>query len=773
MAISTPPKRLASDVSGVNLVADEIIGEVMSIREYDGGFAIIALADGRKVVGEFVEGEIVVGVSYRFFGQWRNHEKFGQQFAADSVVTADDAIQGRAGIVNYLYRSNVGLSRSDAERLFAEFGAATIRTVVESPQAVAALLKSDSKAEKACNALKKMKFWESTRIELFQLFAGRGVPKSAIQNCIDEWGKAAPKVIRHDPFRMLVAGIPGIGFKRADELYLSLGKPPHRLKRVTLAGWYGLRSSGTGNTWDNRQTINKAMLAAAPFNAKLYARAIELGIRARWIMERRVGNDFYYAEWANAQAEERVARHILRIMRHTPFWPTCGFSDKLSAHQREKIESIIHHPIAILAGAPGTGKTFVSCELLQAVRRVVRDSEIGICAPTGKAAVRITDVLQSKDLPFAGQTIHSMLGVIGDSGEHSRFRHDETRPLPYKLVLADEQSMSDVNLMAALLAAIPPGGNLLLVGDPYQLPPVGHGAPFRDMLYAGVPHAILEEIQRQAAKSAIVRGCHEIKNGKLPAVEKKVDLEAGDNLIFVEAKSNDDKIDAIRALLERIRARNEFDPIWDVQVLVARNKDTLVSRETLNPFLQRLLNSSAYDAACDPAGQLHQRYLIGDKVICLKNQSGIAVEARENKTDVTSWSPTGDSVRLANGDVGRVLAVDRKHVIVAFMAPERIVKLDIEKNKFDLDLAYACTVHKYQGSEVPVVILPLDEKAGMVSSRNWIYTAISRAKTVCFLIGSMSTIQQMIGRDITRDRRTFLVDVLRELKENELQEANG
>ncbi|HZZ79638.1 MAG TPA: AAA family ATPase [Gemmataceae bacterium] len=773
---------LKAPVAARDLDAVEITGVVCNVMTWrDSGFVVVTLKDGSRCVGDISDGdmEFSVGLSYRFFGKWVTHDHHGEQFRFDSHVLEPG--QGQAGVIAYLSRSGIGIAAAEAKRLWNSYGTEAIAKLRDDPAAVIAdgVLTDAAKVHTAAELLRKMAEDEPTRLALFELFASRGIPKAAVAACIKAWGAKAPAIIRRDPFAMLVRDIPGVGFRRADKMYLDLGGNPTRLKRQMLAAWHAMHTAGTGNTWEVEGLLHRAILqAVGTMEASLSDRAIALGIHAAWIKKRTDAAGHWYAEYGNAAAEERLAKHARRIQSHRSLWPTVTEADLADPHQRGKLAEIAAAPLAILAGTPGTGKTFTAAVLIRKLLAVRPGIRISVCAPTGKAAVRITDAMRRSGLNLTATTIHQLLEVDGNThGDDWRFQRNEHRKLDAQVVVLDEGSMGDTALIAALFAAIPFDGNVLIVGDPYQLSPVAHGAPLRDLITVGVPTALLTEIKRNSG--AIVAACAKIKDGDRFEVYNRVNEEAGQNLICIPTADTDSQLQTVVNMVGSLRSKG-IDPVWESQVLTATNDKSAISRKGLNTVLQNLLNPQREGLTADT---VNAQYRPGDKVICLKNARMTLWErftdAACERYHVGDFRKTTEDVYIANGDMGRVLAVDPNSAVVQFLMPDRIVKVVTGKKKkkdadggsddssdserADFDLAYAITVHKSQGSEWPVTFTMIDENAGQVASREWWYTAISRAGRIAFLIGKPAVLYRQASRVSLQKRKTFLVEIMKEL----------
>lgn len=518
----------------------------------------------------------------------------------------------------------------------------------------------------------------------------------------------------------------------------------------------------------------------------------------RWLSERK-----------KADAEDFIAEHIAKAGLEKPIWPVvpAALPDMPgpSVHQAAEIALATRGVICALLGSPGTGKTYVAAAIVQAILRNFSKFDVAVCAPTGKAAVRCTQSMNSYGIGNKASTIHGLLGVAsgGEDGGWS-FEHDEHNPLPFKFIIVDEASMLSVPLMRALLAARAKGTHILFVGDPNQLPPIEHGAPLRDFIAAELPHGKLTEIRRNAG--TIVRACAAIRDNR-PAIEMDPEikleqacpmckgigcLDPGDcptckgtgkdpdfapqNLKLVTASKALAPAEIEKVIIEL--KEKGIDPIWACQVIVAVNKRSPLARTTLNARLQTLLNPGG-------TGVIGSPFKTGDKVICLKNSFF--------KPD-DPYAPAETKTAVANGEFGRVYKVEPTKTCVEFFNPPRKVivsrfktnpkakeNADDEKTEeagtgCDLDLGYACTGHKMQGSDADYVIVGLDEYPGAtgphgICKREWIFTAISRARIACYLVGLRGTLRTQQSETSLDKRKTFLKELIIQYRASYSQKA--
>jgi exodeoxyribonuclease V alpha subunit len=407
---------------------------------------------------------------------------------------------------------------------------------------------------------------------------------------------------------------------------------------------------------------------------------------------------------------------------------------------------------------------------------------VAVCAPTGKAAVRATESLRARGLDIRATTIHSLLeiGRNGHDGDGWGFIRKRDNPLDVLFIIVDEASMIDTNLMADLLDAIPGRACLLLVGDPYQLPPVGHGAPLRDLLAAGIPQGELTEVRRNSG--AIVRGCADIKAGLPVTFVDAVNLQAEDkaNLRLIECGQTETP-GILDDVLEQVPSFG-FDAAWETQIITALNDKSDLSRRKLNDRLGKLLNPDGRPVKGNP-------FRVGDKIICLRNTKlktcfPVGKFGDPSMTEDAGYYQAGGMAGMppeqyvANGEIGRVVAVSEKHTVSRFGgADSHLVQVPVGKVRKqdddagsgeegekaggvcgDFDLAWAITVHRSQGSEWPCVICLIDDAGSAIADRNFWYTAISRARTLGIIIGPRGVFDRQVKRQQLVCRRIFLVD---------------
>ncbi|MBF0474552.1 MAG: AAA family ATPase [Deltaproteobacteria bacterium] len=415
----------------------------------------------------------------------------------------------------------------------------------------------------------------------------------------------------------------------------------------------------------------------------------------------------------------------------------------LTDKQQAAVDMVKASPISILTGGPGTGKT-TACKAILAWAAEKRLA-VSCCAPSGKAAKRMTEATGHQ-----ASTIHSLLGAQMFNG-HFTYSYDEYHELECDLLIVDETSMVSNDLMADLLRAVNLNTRVLLVGDQDQLPSVGAGAVLRDLLtYDQIPHVELDLPQRNTGD--IVAACHRIKRGRSYSFSDSIDLENGKNLLHFEIDDPEEILNAIVTIVaDRLPLRG-FDPVWDVQVISPTNEKGRLSCMDINLALQQRLNPNAQKITQEDK----YSFFLNDKVIQTKNKRTDVSVMVQMPWDEAPYRETRPGY-IVNGDIGRVVEAnpEEKQLIINFFTPDRRVKIPSAAQN-ELLLSYCLTCHRMQGSEAPVVIIPVHKSNSFLMDRSWIYTAISRAQTICITIGQFSVIETAIDKKTANQRITRL-----------------
>lgn len=732
----------------------------------------VQLADRKTVTvrGYAADGVLVSGLSFRFYGHWTNHHKYGKQFAFSSCVQDEPADEET--VIAYLMTCRVpergSITRRVATALWERHGLQAIDKLIHDP-----LLAADGiaqwPAEKACKAAEYLRTQRGTqrvKMDLIQLLDGSGVPKKTVDRCVRKWGSEAANRIKADAY--LLCDLPGIGFRLADKIWCDLARrnssTPEELadklehirrQEMAVRDAVARETRSTGSTWHPRgwavAQVQQLVSATAARPAEAIRAACEAGflrVTGNGIaIERAAANEDTVAQWIGGTAGQPVA------------WPDpetiaaqAPDGKPLSQHQQDAIRIATTETVGCLQGSPGVGKTFaVACIVRAVIEQHGRDA-IAVAAPTGKAAVRVQQSMAANGVDLAASTIHRLLGVAeeGSDGSGWQFVHNEQNPLEQRFLIVDESSMIDTDLMAALLRACSAETHLLLVGDIHQLPPVGHGRPFMD-LQECLPVGELTEIRRNSGR--IVQACAEIRDSnRMTCSPNGWQADQNENLIALET-ADADLPESLVTLIERLAI--ECDDITEqVQVLCAKN-DT---RRQLNRVLQQMLNADGATVKGNP-------FRRGDKIVLLKN--GTYPDAEEQTE--THFVANGELGRVGHCQPGRMIVdlCDPQRSIIVTHAPVGKTENGIADNQDeqrgalgDWDLGYCLSVHRSQGSQWRFVLVCCEQSGQMVQSRQWIYTAISRAELATWVLGQQQTIQQGLRRNGIAGRVTMLPQLI-------------
>jgi exodeoxyribonuclease V alpha subunit len=683
-------------------------GVLAEIRYQGDGFLIGVLADGAVVKGPVFDPK--VGMEYTFLGRWDEDSRYGRQFV---FSTAQGALPSNLeGVRRYLGEHAPWVGPEISRRLIKSYGSDALAICKEDPERVAREIGgiTPERAQEIAATLRKHEAEEKLEIALLDLLLPAGVNRRVVGLLNAAFGDKAPEEIRRDPYG-LVDAIRGVGFQSADRIAARVGVPSESRTRVR-AGILHILVTAAREEGHTCLPHGSVVMGAVKLLG-LEDFRIEDGIESLLADDKIVSYRSRLA-LASLHVDEIAVEMRLSLLMNRALpdgQPQC---EGLADDQRAALELVVQNPVSVITGAPGTGKTHLVRHILDSFP----DADVVLAAPTGKAAKRISDQTGRE-----ARTIHRILEARMDGGEFV-FARDFDNPIDADVLIVDETSMVDVPLMARLLQAVAESTRLVLVGDHHQLPSVGPGNVLRDVIESGViPVAELTEIKRQD-EGRIVRACHMIKDGR----DIEVDNANDSDLFFLE---RDDPLEiketVLELVLKRLPVRYGVDSLRDVQVITPLRERTVLSCAALNrEFQRRLLPGS------------DGRLRIGDKVIQTRNDP-----ERE----------------IVNGDIGYVRAITGGMIRVEIDPSSRIIEVPVRDN--DLQLAYAVTVHKYQGSEARMVVIPIHRCFGpMMLQRNLLYTAVSRAKELCVLVGQREEIRRAISRVQQHKRHTILRELL-------------
>jgi exodeoxyribonuclease V alpha subunit len=711
----------------------EGIVERITFESPTSGFRVIKVAvEGRPewlaVVGSFPP--TAVGARVRVRGRIEQDRTHGPQLRAESLVEL--APKTLAGLEKYLASGLVkGVGEKLAKRIVSAFGLEALRVLDETP---GRLREVEGLGEKRAAAVEKA--WREQRAlrDVMVFLQSHGASAALAIRVVRRYGNRAIETVSRQPYR-LALDVRGVGFKTADRIAKAVGVAagsPERLQAGVLQVLHDMTE--TGHVWSAREEVveRAAILLelgedGEPDVQGRLGRALDavvLGGHA--VLEPGDAGITVYATDVHA-AEVRLARRLAQIAEAS-VPPIAGVDRAMRAfessarveladEQRMAIEQAARQRVLVVTGGPGVGKTTILRAILSLLERAGVD--VRLAAPTGRAAKRMTEAT-GKD----ATTLHRLLEFEPKTGA---FKRSAARPLEAGAVVIDEASMLDLPMADALAQAIAPGTRLLLVGDVDQLPSVGPGAILRDVISSGVvPCVRLKHVFRQAARSLIVTNAHRINEGILPVTG---DRSADTDFFIVDRRDPERACETIVELVtSRIPHRFGLDPVRDVQVLTPMNRGPS-GASALNQALQAVLNPTG------PALARGARvYRVGDKVMQLRNDY---------------------DKNVYNGDVGVVASIDSEESTMTARFEDREVAFDLA-DLDDMALAYACTIHKAQGSEYPAVVVPLLTTHFIMLTRNLLYTAVTRGKRLVVLVADPRALELALSDRRRDERRTHL-----------------
>jgi exodeoxyribonuclease V alpha subunit len=701
--------------------------ERITFRNDDNGYTVLKLKPDKRIRdAEAKDGTVTVigsmpevapGESLELTGTWIDDSKYGKQFRAETVTPVQpDSLDG---IRRYLSSGIVaGIGEATADKIVKHFGRETLDVLNRQPTKLL-----DVPGLKPHLAEKLVKAWEEnvgTR-QTYIFLQNYGVSPKMAKRIHDYYGNESIPTVQKNPYTM-ADDVFGIGFLKADQVARNMGFDVESPERIRAGLNYSLTQlANDGNTCYPRDLFIKAareLLGLSEFHVPLLENALEAQIRfgdlePDTLTLNGVATELIYLPVYIA-AERGITKR-LKLMRITRSkiqkdhektdWPKLleklAKRDKvgLSEQQTDAVRAAITEKISVLTGGPGTGKT-TTLKMVIAALKEGGKYKVALCSPTGRAAKRLAEATGEEAM-----TIHRMLGFLPEGG----FSMDEDSPMKTDIVIVDESSMLDVQLFSALLKAIPPEAHLMLVGDIDQLPSVGAGNVLRDVIDSGVAFVTrLQTIFRQDEGSHITLIAHQINQGEMPVLQNQskdvffFSIDEGDMAHAAEL--------VVDIVTKRIPSRFGEGAAAQVQVLAPMYRGP-VGVDSLNIALQKALNGIGFQRPHKKVGD--RVFLINDKVMQTRNNYELDVY---------------------NGDIGRIMHIDTVENLLEVEYDGRVVFYEREQID-DLVLAYCISTHKSQGSEYPIVVMPVVTQHYMMLQRNLLYTAITRAKKAVVLVG--------------------------------------
>lgn len=710
---------------------------------------------------------VQVGELLSLEGEWETDPRYGRQLHVASFVQRLPT--SPTGIVRYLSSGLIkGIGPKKAQKIVDHFGEQTLAILEQQPELLHQVKGLSPKDREqiitAWTAQTEMK-------ELHLFLQDHDVSINLATRIYKHYGQQSIRVVRENPYQM-ADDVYGIGFRTADEIAVKLGLPPDSEPRLAAGLKYTLAQAANedGHCFlPAHELLNRAsemllvphdaltpplerlqqerdIFVVTPLANPASSEADEeicppedTELNEETTQQRMYYGPFWHAE----QGSARLLRTLLRTPSQIPpvsetTWEAVFtfLAERrnivLTAKQREAVQTAYARKVSVLTGGPGTGKSTSLRSLLMVLRK--RQVRVALAAPTGRAAKRLTEATGAASMP--AKTLHRLLEFVPHDSSYQR---NETNPLPYDFVIVDEVSMIDILLFYHLLKALPPTAHLLLVGDADQLPSVGPGNVLRDLLRSeAVPCVRLTELFRQAEASHIIVNAHRINAGLMPSLT----LEPQSDFYFL---AENDPMRVQQRILDYVQRRipqhYQLNPLTDIQVLAPMYKGA-VGVTLLNEELQARLNPQT-------SGMLEWQghvFRVGDKVMQVRNDYDKGV---------------------FNGDIGWIRRINKEDSTLKVEFPEEAGPLLVEYEFHELDelvLAYAVTIHKSQGSEYPAIVVPLVQQHSMLLQRNLLYTAITRAKRLCMLIGQPRALEMAVKNNRVALRNTGLAERLRAMR---------
>ncbi len=719
-------------------------------RNSENGYTVLVLIcneDELTCVGVF--SDIAEGENIEAHGEFTEHPTYGRQFKVASFV--EKAPQDEMAIERYLGSGAIkGVGVALAARIVRRFKEDTLRIIEEEPERLAEIKGiSRNKAMEIADQVNGKKDQRQAMIFLQQY----GISTVLAVKIYKEYGQEVYGIIQENPYRM-ADDIEGVGFRTADEIATRVGIRTDSDFRVRSGVLYTLQqAAGEGHTYLPMQELTRRASVLLDIDPEYIERQYMNLAMDRKIMMRQSGevtqiyaSSFFYMEANTATMLEQlnisydvpdieIEERLRQIEKTTKM--------DLDEHQVEAVKEGVRNGLLIITGGPGTGKTTTINTIIRYFE--MEGLDIFLAAPTGRAAKRM-----SETTGFEARTIHRMLELNGGTEGTAGFERNEQNPLETDVIIIDEMSMVDISLMYALLKAVVAGTRLILVGDVNQLPSVGPGSVLRDIIDSGRFHTVmLTKIFRQASTSDIIVNAHKINRGEMVTLDNQ-----SMDFFFLKRYDADKIINVTLQLIKQKLPKFVDATEYDIQVLTPMRKG-LLGVERLNTVLQMYLNPPDEKKREKEHGST--RFREGDKVMQVKNNYQMEWEIR-NRYGLMIDKGTG----IFNGDMGIIEEInDFAETMTISFDEGRMVEYPYKQLE-ELELAYAVTIHKSQGSEYPAVVIPLLSGPRMLMNRNLLYTAVTRAKKCVTIVGNDETFGQMIENNMEQKRYSGLKERLME-----------
>ncbi len=678
------------------------------------------------------------GETIKVQGEWQVHSTFGRQFKVHyfekKLPTTANAI------LKYLASGAIkGIGPVTAERIVEHFGEDTLDVIENNHRWLCDIRGISPRRADEIHSNYVEQFGMRTVMMFCNEFFGPAISVKIFK----AYGSAAIDIIKTTPYR-LCEDITGIGFEKADGVAMSLGFSTDCPERAEAGVVHVLNAASVngGHCYLPEEELFPLAMRVLSVSEITVRTAAERLVSLGKLQKFPLGEGWAYALTELYSAEVYIAAKLQALAEFKFPYVLTGLDEQIAVleekynityapEQKEAIGYAFTGGVTIITGGPGTGKTTIIKAIIE-ICRILKFSCI-LSAPTGRAAQRMFESSGQE-----AKTVHRMLEAsIADNGRH-RFAKDEENPLSHKVIIVDEMSMVDTNLLSALLKAVKLGSYLIFIGDPDQLPPVGPGNCLNDIIGCGKFNVVkLNKIFRQAEQSLIVTNAHAINRGEMPVLNRR-----DSDFFFLEKNDSNEVISLLLSFVsERLPKKYGVHPLDDIQVISCTRKGALGTKE-LNISFQQALNPPHHKKAERKYGSVIFRE--GDKVMQIKNDYDLL------------WTKGGDSGNgIFNGDIGRIVEIDAREETVTVDFDGRRAQYDFSQLE-ELEHAYAVTAHKSQGSEYPIVVIPVFDAPFPLMTRNLIYTAVTRAKNMVVMVGSGRSVGTMVGNNRIPVRHTAL-----------------
>jgi len=721
----------------------------------ENGYCVLTLVteDGELTCVGVLHG-VTAGMNVAFTGSYTEHPSYGRQFKVQSYEEKEP--EDEFAIERYLGSGAVkGIGAALAARIVRRFGKDTFRVIEEEPERLSEVRGiSERKAQEIAAQVEEKKDMRQAMIFLQQY----GIGQTLALKVYRAYGPQIYTIIRENPYR-LADDIQGVGFRIADEIASRAGISADSDFRVRSGILYALQQAGgEGHTYLPKEILSDKVAELLGVEAELTEKHyMDLAIARRIVMKEKLAQvQVYTASYYNMEHNAAVLLQQLNVrleVSGSDLEKKIAAIEKhadvvLDELQRKAVFEAAGTGLLIITGGPGTGKTTTINSIIRLYE--MEGLDFMLAAPTGRAAKRM-----SETTGYEARTIHRMLEVNGGAEGTGRFERNESNPLETDAIIIDEMSMVDISLMYALLKAVVPSTRLVLVGDINQLPSVGPGSVLKDLIDSGVYRVVrLTKIFRQASQSDIIVNAHKINRGEYVRLDNQ-----SKDFFFLKRYDVDKIINVVLQLVVQKMPKYVDAQMYDIQVLTPMRKG-LLGVDRLNTVLQQYLNPPSPKKAEKERGETVFRE--GDKVMQIKNNYQVEWEIK-NRYGIAVERGMG----IFNGDMGIIRSIKEITEMLTIEFDEgRIVEYPFKMLE-ELELAYAVTIHKSQGSEYPAVVIPLLGGPRLLMNRNLLYTAVTRAKKCVTIVGDEHKFDEMVGNISEQKRYSGLKDRILEQQEGE------